>query len=134
MHFASTLGGRFKWVGGLFYLHLNRLDDTLYTAYPVPGTAFSYSAPYGATQNSDQEVLTTSKAVFGEATYSLLEGLDFTAGARYSWEHRSGHSEITPFENSGPYAASWSAFTMRLNSVTCSPREPDDEYPACGAK
>jgi iron complex outermembrane receptor protein len=113
LHFASALGGRFNWVGGLFYLHLNRLDDTLYTAFPVPGTAFSYSAPYGATQASDQEVLTTSKAMFGEATYSLLEGLDFTAGARYSWEHRSGHSEITPFENSGPYAASWSAFTPK---------------------
>jgi iron complex outermembrane receptor protein len=113
LHFASALGGRFNWVGGLFYLHLNRLDDTLYTAFPVPGTAFSYSAPYGATQASDQEVLTTSKAMFGEATYSLLEGLDFTAGARYSWEHRSGHSEITPTEDSGPYAASWSAFTPK---------------------
>jgi len=113
LHFASALGGRFNWVGGLFYLHLNRLDDTLYTAFPVPGTAFSYSAPYGAMQASDQEVLTTSKAAFGEATYSLLEGLDFTAGARYSWEHRSGHSEITPFEDSGPYAASWSAFTPK---------------------
>ncbi len=95
LHFASTLGGRFNWVGGLFYLHLNRLDDTFYTAFPVPGTAFSYAAPYGGTSAHNQEVLTTSKALFGEATYSLLEGLDFTAGARYSWEHRSGHSEIT---------------------------------------
>jgi len=113
LHFASTLGGRFNWVGGLFYLHLNRLDDTFYTAFPVPGTAFSYAAPYGGTSAHDQEVLTTSKAAFGEATYSLLDGLDFTAGARYSWEHRSGHSEITPFEYSGPYAASWSAFTPK---------------------
>jgi iron complex outermembrane receptor protein len=113
LHFASTLGGRFNWVGGLFYLHLNRLDDTLYTAFPVPGTAFSYVAPYGGMSAHNQEVLTTSKAVFGEATYSLLGGLDFTAGARYSWEHRSGHSEITPTEDSGPYAASWSAFTPK---------------------
>src|SRR5579859_834157 len=113
IHFASTLSGRFNWVGGLFFLHLNRLDDTLYTAFPVPGTAFSYAAPYGAMSAHDQEVLTTSKAVFGDATYSLLEGLDLTAGARYSWEHRSGHSEITPTEDSGPYAASWSAFTPK---------------------
>jgi iron complex outermembrane receptor protein len=113
LHFASTLGRRFNWVAGLFYLHLNRLDDTFYTAFPVPGTAFSYAAPYGATSARNQEVLTTSKAVFGEATYSLLEGLDFTAGARYSWEHRSGNSEITPTEYSGPFAASWSAFTPK---------------------
>jgi iron complex outermembrane receptor protein len=113
LHFASALGGRFNWVGGLFYLHLNRLDDTLYTAFPVPGTTFSYAAPYGGMSFHNQAVLTTSKAVFGEATYALLEGLDFTAGGRYSWEHRSGHSEITPTEYSGPYAASWSAFTPK---------------------
>jgi iron complex outermembrane receptor protein len=113
LHFASTLGRRFNWVAGLFYLHLNRLDDTFYTAFPVPGAAWSYSIPYGGTSYHNQEVLTTSKAVFGEGTYSLLEGLDFTAGARYSWEHRSGHSEITPTEDSGPYAASWSAFTPK---------------------
>ncbi len=114
LHFASsTLGRRFNWMAGLFYLHLNRLDDTFYSAFPVPGTAWSYSIPYGGTSYHDQEVLTTSKAVFGEGTYSLLEGLDFTAGARYSWEHRSGHSEITPTEDSGPYAASWSAFTPK---------------------
>src|ERR1700736_3161079 len=47
IHFASSLGGRFTWVAGVFYLHLNRLDDTLFTAFPVPGTAFSFQAPYG---------------------------------------------------------------------------------------
>src|SRR6267143_744463 len=47
IHFTAALGGRFTWVAGLFYLHLNRLDDTFYTAYPVPGTIFSFQAPYG---------------------------------------------------------------------------------------
>jgi iron complex outermembrane receptor protein len=113
IHFASALGGRFTWMGGLFYLHLNRLDDTFYTAFPVPGTVFSLQAPYGGTSAHDQEVLTTSKAVFGEATYALQDSLDLTVGGRYSWEHRSGHSEVTPTESSGPYAASWSAFTPK---------------------
>jgi iron complex outermembrane receptor protein len=113
IRFASALGGRFTWVAGLFYLHLNRLDDTLYTAFPEPGTVFSLQAPYGGMSAHDQEVLTTSKAVFGEATYALQDTLDLTVGARYSSEHRSGHSEVTPTESSGPYAHSWSAFTPK---------------------
>ena len=113
IHFTSALGGRFTWVAGLFYLHLNRLDDTFYTAYPVPGTIFSFQAPYGGSSAHNQEVLTTSRAVFGEATYALHDSLDLTVGARYSSEHRSGHTEVTPTEYSGPYAASWNAFTPK---------------------
>jgi iron complex outermembrane recepter protein len=113
IHFASPLGSRFTWLAGLFYLHLNRLDDTLYTVNPVPGTVLSLQFPPGAQSARDQEVLTTSRAIFGEATYALADALDLTAGARYSWEHRSGHSEVTPFESSGPYAHSWSAFTPK---------------------
>ncbi len=30
--------------------------------------------------------------------------------------------------------AAWNAATIALNSATCSPREPADEYGACGAK
>ncbi|HWJ36713.1 MAG TPA: TonB-dependent receptor [Steroidobacteraceae bacterium] len=113
VHFLSSLGGRFTWVAGLFYLHLDRLDDTLFTAFPVPGTVFSLQIPSGAMSAHDQEVLTTSRAVFGEATYALRNALDLTVGARYSSEHRSGHSEVTPTESSGPYAHSWSAFTPK---------------------
>jgi iron complex outermembrane receptor protein len=113
IHFASPTGRPLTWLGGLFYLHLNRLDADLYTVFPVPGTALSYLYPPGASSLHNQEVLTTSRAVFGEATYSILENLDLTAGARYSSEKRSGHSEITPFEASGPYEATWSAFTPK---------------------
>jgi iron complex outermembrane recepter protein len=116
IHFASSPGTRFTWLAGLFYLHLNRLDDTLYTAFPVAGTAFAFSLqgiPPGAQSARDQEVLTTSRAIFGEATYALPDALSLTLGARYSWEHRSGHTEITPTESSGPYAHSWSAFTPK---------------------
>jgi iron complex outermembrane receptor protein len=113
LHFASPLGARFNWLAGAFYMHLNRLDDTLFTIFPVPGTVVSYLYPPGGQRAQNQEVLTTSKALFGEATYALTHTLDLTAGARYSWEHRSGHSEVTPTEASGPYAASWSAFTPK---------------------
>jgi iron complex outermembrane receptor protein len=113
IHFVSPLGGRFTWMAGLFYLHLNKLDDTLFTANPVPGTVFSLQFPGGGQSYHNQEVLTTSKAVFGEATYALLDALDLTVGGRFSSERRSGHSEVTPFESSGPYAHSWNAFTPK---------------------
>jgi iron complex outermembrane receptor protein len=114
IHFASSPAERFTWLAGAFYLHLNRLDDLLYTANPVPDTVFSLAGiPPGAQSAHNQEVLTTSRAVFGEGTYALPASLSLTVGARYSWEHRSGHSEITPTESSGPYAHSWSAFTPK---------------------
>ena len=115
IHFASPTGQPLTWLAGLFYLHLNRLDDTLFTVFPVPGTVLSFLYPPGASSWHNQEVLTTSKAVFGEATYAIRENLDLTLGARYSSEHRSGHSEVTPTEDSGPYAASWSAFTPKVS-------------------
>jgi iron complex outermembrane receptor protein len=115
IHFASLTGRPLTWLAGLFYLHLNRLDDTLFTVNPVPGTLLSFLYPPGASSWHNQEVLTTSRAVFGEATYAVRENLDLTLGARYSSEHRSGHSEITPTEASGPYAASWSAFTPKVS-------------------
>ena len=30
--------------------------------------------------------------------------------------------------------AAWKFFTICLNSRTCSPRSPEEEYAACGAK
>jgi len=113
IHFASSVGTRLTWLAGLFYLHLDRLDDVLYTANPTPGTVFSLQAPPGGQSAHDQQVLTTSRALFGEATYALQDTVDLTVGARYSSEHRSGHSEVTPTESSGFYAHSWSAFTPK---------------------
>jgi iron complex outermembrane recepter protein len=122
LHLASKTGGRLTWLVGLFYLHLNRSDGTFYSLFPVPGTAVSFAIPPGATSLQQQEVLTTSAAGFGEASYRLLEPLTLTLGARYSSERRSGNTEIIPnptnipgypVEVSGPYAHSWSAFTPK---------------------
>jgi iron complex outermembrane receptor protein len=113
IHFASPTGRRFTWLGGLFFLHVNRLDDDLYTIFPTPGTVISFLYPPGGQSAHNQQVLTTSRAVFGEATYALRDTLDLTVGGRYSSERRSGHSEVTPTEASGPYAHSWSAFTPK---------------------
>jgi iron complex outermembrane receptor protein len=118
IHFASSPGTRLTWQAGLFYLHLSRLDDNLYTLFPVPGTVLSFGAPPGFQVTRDQETLTTSQALFGDATYALQDALDLTVGARYSWERRSGHTENTDTSTgmllqSGPYAQSWSAFTPK---------------------
>lgn len=104
---------RLTYLVGLFYLHLNRLDDIFFTVNPFPGTVLSLAVPPGATQNQNQAVLTQSSAAFGEASYSILDSVDLTLGARYSSEKREGHTEITPDESSGPYSHRWNSFTPK---------------------
>jgi iron complex outermembrane recepter protein len=77
LHFASPDHGVLTWLGGLFYLHVNRRDGVLYTVNPFPGTIALSGLPVGARQLQNQEVLTTSKAAFGEATYHLTRTLGF---------------------------------------------------------
>jgi iron complex outermembrane recepter protein len=115
LHFASATGQRLTWLGGLFYLHLNRLDNDLYTLNLVPGTTnfIGLGAPPGFQSARDMDVLTTSRAIFGEVTYAVLDDLNLTLGGRYSSERRSGHSEYTPFAASGPYEHSWNSFTPK---------------------
>jgi iron complex outermembrane receptor protein len=124
LHFASNALGRFRYLAGLFYLHVDRLDDTLYTvANPQAGVAAFITplgeVPAGFQNFQGQSVLTESRAVFGEATYSALDSLDVTLGARYSSERRSGHSEDLPSPffagSSGPYSHTWGAFTPKAN-------------------
>ena len=115
LHFASKAGGRLTYLLGLFYLHLNRADDTLFTLNALPGTALSYTPGLtpGFQTHPNEEVLTQSRAAFGELTYKLLSDLDFTLGARYSSESRSGHTENEPFASSGPYSHTWNSFTPK---------------------
>jgi iron complex outermembrane receptor protein len=116
LHFASAAAGPLTYLVGLFYLHANRLDDTLYTINAVPGTGLSYTPGLtpGFQQLQAQSVLTESRAIFGEATYAVLDSLGLTLGGRYSSERRSGHSEVTPLLSSGPYSHTWSAFTPKF--------------------
>lgn len=122
VHLASpTEGRRFTWIGGLFFLHSQRAAPHHFDINVLPGTVLSFVDPYSKlvfSADQNQAVSTTSEAAFGEATYAVTSTLRLTVGGRYSYEHKSGHSEV--FDTSGlspnlaaVYAHSWSAFTPK---------------------
>jgi iron complex outermembrane receptor protein len=60
---------RLKAVGGVYYFHENGLNNAIIASPPA-----------------QQHRLTTADAVFGQATYSLFDGLALVAGLRYTHE------------------------------------------------
>jgi iron complex outermembrane receptor protein len=127
--FTSPSGQRLTWVGGAFYLHADRAYLQTVTFDAAPGTLLNALAQLGVpslarflspyVNQANQHVAVDSKAAFGEATFELTPGLKMTAGARYSSESKSGHTEISntsvqnPALNSGPYSKTWTAFTPK---------------------
>jgi iron complex outermembrane receptor protein len=126
---TSPSGQRLTWVGGAFYLHADRAYLQTVSFDAVPGTLLNALAQLGVpslarflspyVNQANQHVAVDSKAAFGEATYELTPGLKMTAGARYSSESKSGHTEISntsvqnPALSSGPYSKTWTAFTPK---------------------
>ena len=99
----SGEGDRFQWIAGVFLFHnsTERVDvlDSGPT-YPVPA-AQNQIGIY--TNNID----TTSYAVFGQATYEIIDGLKLTVGARYSKDEKTSSQRTDPL---GPVPL----YTVRL--------------------
>ena len=83
--FASPEGsGPLKWLGGL-YLYKKHQDHTLDLNYGQ-GAADMGMVPMAMTNAADSDIKTYGYAVFGQATYTLFDKLDLTAGLRYEYE------------------------------------------------
>ena len=84
---SSRNPGRLKWVAGVFYFQANDsnrpFDITIQPSplAPVPGTSDNIEI-------SDAEG-TMALAGYGQATYEIFKGTNFTFGARYSYEHKT---------------------------------------------
>ncbi len=76
---SSIGGGRFSWVAGLFYYQ----DESGY----VPIDTHLYATNTLITLNSDGDV--HSYAAYGQGTYKITDTTNFTAGLRYTIDHRS---------------------------------------------
>ncbi len=78
---GDALAKKLKYVAGLFYFHSNGVDSNedyaLPTINPVNPSV------------TDASVMDTSKAIFGQATYTILDGLNFTGGVRETWESKT---------------------------------------------
>lgn len=122
VRWASPADKRLTWVGGLFGLHSDKREGGPLTFNFFPGTiAQLFSPANNYTQTSDQQVATDSFAVFGEATYAILDQLKLTVGARGTEERKSGTSVITYsrvdpnlFPGSATYSHSWGSFTPKF--------------------
>ncbi|TAK94380.1 MAG: hypothetical protein EPO07_16770 [Verrucomicrobia bacterium] len=97
-----------KWNGGLFgnwgeTKTLSGRNITIPTGFPPPNDSVIDSALTDAKVNAD------TYAVFGEATYTIQEKLDLTAGLRFTYDNReivrsrSGMNFIDPSLPMGPY-------------------------------
>lgn len=108
-------------VVGVYYLNEdNNRVETLIQDFPVP--IISGTAAY------PQKVSSDSTAIFGQIDYHIMDTLTATAGARMTWESKSGDFAgfvvTAPLPGSlppplgGPYnvhaSKSWNAFTPRF--------------------
>ena len=80
----EVLRGPLKWLGGL-YLYKKHQDHTLDLNYGQ-GAADMGMVPMAMTNAADSDIKTYGYAVFGQATYTLFDKLDLTAGLRYEYE------------------------------------------------
>ena len=118
---SSTDAGPFQWQAGVFYSNIKRdysqrLPTPGYDSYlfdPTVTNGFSVKdSPYV----SDLTYDLTQIAVFGEATYTLFDRLDLTAGLRwYDWEEDKTFRSGNLFSNA---AAQNQSLTVSSNGFT----------------
>lgn len=102
LNLASSTSGPLQWVAGGLYVHEK---GTGVQTFDIAG--------FG-TLIQGGDVKTNAWALYGQASYELLDGLTLTAGGRYSHEKKSS----TDFAELGARAqasgeATWHAFTPR---------------------
>jgi iron complex outermembrane recepter protein len=124
LNFTSPTDQPLTWVGGLFYLHSNkRQGGPVVMAFDPADVAGQFSSDNNYTQTAIQKIATDSYAIYGEATYAILDTLKFTVGARETWESKDGTSSVTDsivdpahlFPATAQYSHTWDAFTPKAN-------------------
>lgn len=107
----SNAESSLSWQLGLFYL-----EEEIFDRYRFPGTFLQ-----GFSYNFDFE--NTSKAAFGQATYSVTDRLNLTAGLRYTEDKKSGtETQLIPpaftglpefLESASSFDTSWEELTWK---------------------
>ncbi|MXW43625.1 MAG: TonB-dependent receptor [Candidatus Dadabacteria bacterium] len=92
LRLSSSDDGAFQWLAGVFYSDVERdysqrLPTPGYDALFIPSADTNFPDAVDSPYSSDLTYDLRQIALFGEATYALLERLDLTAGLRwYDWE------------------------------------------------
>ena len=88
-------GGKLTWLAGLYGFSKNK-DHFLNMNYG----AGTYLADAAVDQDSDSDLSTYGGAIFGQATYTVFDRLDLTAGLRYDYE-KSDVDHLTTLTSQG---------------------------------
>ncbi len=92
LRLSSNDDGAFQWLAGVFYSDVERdysqrLPTPGYDALWIPSADTNFPDAVDSPYSSDLTYDLRQIALFGEASYALLERLDVTAGLRwYDWE------------------------------------------------
>jgi iron complex outermembrane recepter protein len=104
LRIATTGAGPFKAIGGLYVFSQKVVGrpETVYGPRATywllgSGPAFPASLLDGYSSTGRTDFRSTSYAVFGEASYQLLERLTLTGGLRYTWEDKWGDYQTRVF-------------------------------------
>jgi iron complex outermembrane recepter protein len=128
LRLASVSDRRFSWIVGFFGLHSNKREaNPLFFNFSPQTLAGIFSPVTLYNEDLDQRVRSDSYALFGEATYALVDTLKITLGGRESYERKAGSSIVaysvidpTLIPGSADYSHSWNSFTPKL-TVTFEP-------------
>ena len=108
LHIDNGSAGRFRWVAGFYYLHIDGGYREAVTLGPVFGGPVAYNDPY--------KIETTSYAPYAQAEYDILDDLTATVGGRWTEDEKTMdfQSNIVGSENlNGAPLASY-AFNQAL--------------------
>lgn len=102
-HTYTSADGQFLWIGGVYYQDLNYSRTEFVNQIPFPGSFLAIiglppiGGEFGDPGFFRQDMETKSHAVFGQITYSPkgLQGLNLTAGARYTKDKKKGFTQDT---------------------------------------
>ena len=88
LRLVSNGSGDLHWIGGLFFQNADTVggQNTSLPDYSLPGLG----GDSGYATDNDNKIISESGAIYGEGTYTVLNGLlDLTAGGRYYRENRT---------------------------------------------
>ena len=120
--------GRFNWQAGVYLFNQNLQDHYILNQFGSQASAFytdylrasnpaakAVTIATGSQYNENDRAVTDSAAAFGQANYEITDKLTFTAGLRYTYDHKTGVAAAAGALDVGtPYATTSIPFNYNV--------------------